>query len=30
MNIWQAFGTQTPVTGLYLDETPLVIVYQRE
>jgi hypothetical protein len=29
MNIWQAFGTQTPVTGLYLDETPQVIVYQR-
>ncbi len=30
MNIWQAFGTRTPVTGLYLDETPQVIVYQRE
>ncbi len=29
MNIWQAFGTVTPVTGLYLDETPQVIVYQR-
>ncbi len=27
--IWQEFGTQTPVTGLYLDETPQVIVYQR-
>jgi 4-amino-4-deoxy-L-arabinose transferase-like glycosyltransferase len=26
---WQAFGTRTPVTGLYLDETPQVIVYQR-
>ncbi len=30
MNIWQAFGTRTPVTGLYLDETPQVIVYKRE
>jgi 4-amino-4-deoxy-L-arabinose transferase-like glycosyltransferase len=30
MNIWQAFGTQTPVTGLYLDETPQIIVYQRK
>ena len=29
MNIWQAFDTVTPVTGLYLDETPQVIVYQR-
>lgn len=29
MNIWQAFGTQTPVAGLYLDETPQVIVYRR-
>lgn len=29
MNIWQAFGTRTPVTGLYLDETPQVIVYRR-
>jgi hypothetical protein len=28
-DIWQEFGTQTPVTGLYLDETPQVIVYQR-
>jgi hypothetical protein len=27
--IWQEFGTQTPATGLYLDETPQVIVYQR-
>jgi 4-amino-4-deoxy-L-arabinose transferase-like glycosyltransferase len=26
---WQAFGTRTPVTGLYLDETPQVIVYVR-
>jgi 4-amino-4-deoxy-L-arabinose transferase-like glycosyltransferase len=29
MNIWQAFGTRTPVTGLYVDETPHIIVYQR-
>ncbi|HZH14068.1 MAG TPA: glycosyltransferase family 39 protein [Archangium sp.] len=29
MNIWQAFGTTTPVTGLYVDETPHIIVYQR-
>jgi hypothetical protein len=29
MNIWEAFKTQTPVTGLYLDETPQIIVYQR-
>jgi hypothetical protein len=28
-NVWQAFGTRTPVTGLYLDETPQVVVYQR-
>jgi 4-amino-4-deoxy-L-arabinose transferase-like glycosyltransferase len=28
-NLWQAFGTRTPVTGLYLDETPQVVVYQR-
>ena len=28
-NAWEAYGTQTPVTGLYLDETPQVIVYQR-
>ncbi|WP_434382458.1 ArnT family glycosyltransferase [Melittangium boletus] len=27
--LWQAYGTRTPVTGLYLDETPQVIVYQR-
>ena len=26
---WQAFGTRTPVTGLYLDETPQIVVYQR-
>ncbi|ADO74037.1 ArnT family glycosyltransferase [Stigmatella aurantiaca] len=29
LEIWQAFGTQTPVTGLYVDETPHIIVYQR-
>ncbi len=28
-NIWQQFGTTKPVTGLYLDETPQIIVYQR-
>lgn len=28
-NIWQAFGTTQPVTGLYVDGTPQVIVYQR-
>ncbi|ATB27837.1 ArnT family glycosyltransferase [Melittangium boletus] len=27
--LWGAYGTRTPVTGLYLDETPQVIVYQR-
>nr|WP_153867929.1 MULTISPECIES: glycosyltransferase family 39 protein [Myxococcaceae] len=27
--VWQAFGTQVPVTGLYVDETPQVIVYRR-
>ena len=27
--LWQAYGTRTPVTGLYLDETPQIIVYQR-
>ena len=26
---WNAFGTRTPATGLYLDETPQVIVYAR-
>ena len=29
MNIWQAFGTTRPVYGLYLDQTPQVMVYQR-
>jgi hypothetical protein len=27
--VWQAFGTAIPVTGLYLDETPQVVVYRR-
>jgi len=27
--VWQAFGTTRPVTGLYIDETPQVVVYQR-
>jgi hypothetical protein len=26
---WNAFGTRFPATGLYLDETPQVIVYAR-
>jgi hypothetical protein len=26
---WNAFGTHVPATGLYLDETPQVIVYAR-
>ena len=26
---WNAFGTRVPATGLYLDETPQVIVYAR-
>jgi 4-amino-4-deoxy-L-arabinose transferase-like glycosyltransferase len=29
VNMWQAFGTVKPVAGLYLDETPQVVVYQR-
>jgi len=29
MNIWQAFGTTKPVFGLYVDETPQVVVYRR-
>jgi len=29
MNVWQAFGTRTPATGLYVDETPQILVYQR-
>lgn len=28
-NIWESFGTTRPVTGLYVDETPQVVVYQR-
>lgn len=28
-NIWQAFGTQRPSYGLYVDETPQVVVYRR-
>lgn len=28
-NTWQALGTTRPVTGLYLNETPQVIVYRR-
>ena len=27
--VWQAFGTQVPAMGLYLDETPQVVVYRR-
>jgi hypothetical protein len=26
---WNAFGTKMPATGLYLDETPQVVVYAR-
>jgi 4-amino-4-deoxy-L-arabinose transferase-like glycosyltransferase len=26
---WEAFGTQKPVAGLYVDETPQVVVYRR-
>jgi len=26
---WNAFGTRTPATGLYLDETPQIVVYAR-
>jgi len=28
-NTWQAMGTTQPVYGLYLDETPQIIVYRR-
>ena len=28
-NTWQALGTVKPVAGLYLDETPQIVVYQR-
>ncbi|MEW5738580.1 MAG: glycosyltransferase family 39 protein [Myxococcota bacterium] len=27
---WQAFGTTRPVYGLYLDETPQVVIYRRQ
>ncbi|MFZ5468781.1 MAG: glycosyltransferase family 39 protein [Myxococcota bacterium] len=27
--MWQAFGTTTPVAGLYVDETPQIVVYRR-
>lgn len=27
--VWQAFGTWVPSAGLYLDETPQVVVYRR-
>ena len=26
---WEAFGTTKPVYGLYLDETPQIVVYRR-
>jgi hypothetical protein len=29
MATWQAFGTQRPVAGFYLDETPQVVIYRR-
>lgn len=28
-NAWQALGTVRPVYGLYLDETPQIVIYQR-
>lgn len=27
--VWQSFGTTQPVTGLYVDETPQIVVYRR-
>ena len=27
--IWNLYGTRAPVAGLYLDETPQIVVYQR-
>ena len=27
---WNAFGTMTPKAGLYLDETPQIVVYSRK
>jgi hypothetical protein len=29
VEVWQAFGTPVPAAGLYLDETPQVVVYRR-
>lgn len=29
-NTWEAFGTTKPVAGLYVDETPQVVVYRRQ
>jgi hypothetical protein len=29
MAVWQAFGTRRPAFGLYLDETPQIVVYER-
>jgi hypothetical protein len=29
MNMWQAYGTQKPKAGLYIDETPQILVYGR-
>ena len=29
-NPWQAFGTTQPVAGLYVDETPQIVVYRRK
>jgi 4-amino-4-deoxy-L-arabinose transferase-like glycosyltransferase len=29
MQIWNVYRTQTPVFGLYLDETPQVVIYRR-
>ena len=30
MDVWRTFGTTQPVTGLYVDGTPQVLVYERE
>lgn len=27
--VWQSFGTMQPATGLYVDETPQIVVYRR-
>ncbi|MBL9039437.1 MAG: glycosyltransferase family 39 protein [Archangium sp.] len=29
LNAWEAFGTTRPVAGLYVDETPQIVVYRR-